>query len=157
MSTSVYDSSAVLTQVAKIKTWLNEWVTRSPIELSWTAKKTPYVNVWIKQHHLLYMPSCVTRWWTLWNIFGQITLHCSNHLVDEREHLYYPSSPCLTSSCPSSSTLSASFSSLCLCQLEQSLSCHWLDLSRLWSCLRLKLWGTWSCKRQSSAPSWPGQ
>ena len=23
----------------KIKTWLNEWVTRSPIELSWTAKK----------------------------------------------------------------------------------------------------------------------
>ena len=46
--------------------------------------------------------------------------------------------PCLTSSSPSSSTLSASFSSLCpcpcpcLCQSEQSLSCHCLDLSRLW-------------------------
>ena len=34
------------------------------------------------------MPSCVTRWWTLWNIFGQIALHCSNHLVDEHDHLY---------------------------------------------------------------------
>ena len=46
--------------------------------------------------------------------------------------------PCLTSSSPSSSTLSASFSSFCpcpcpcLCQSEQSLSCHCLDLSRLW-------------------------
>ena len=29
-------------------------------------------------------------------MFGQITLHCSNYLVDEHEHLYYVLPPCLT-------------------------------------------------------------
>ena len=127
---------------------------------AWSKKLHVHVNVWIKEHHLVFMPTSVTRWWTLWIIFGQIVLHCSNHLMNVNISII--AAPGLTSSWPSSSTLSDSFSLLCLCQSEQSRSCQCLDLSRLWRWLRLKLWGhskisTWSCRRQTCGPSWPGQ
>ena len=49
---------------------------------AWSKKLHVHVNVWIKEHHLVFMPTSVTRWWTLWIIFGQIVLHCSNHLMN---------------------------------------------------------------------------
>ena len=127
-------------------------------------RKTPYINVRIKEHHLVSMPTCVTRWWTLWNIFGQITLHCSNHLVDEHDHLYCSTTlPYLI--------FSKFKHTFCFVFLVMPLPLPLplpvgtvLELPLPgpvkvvnWRCLRLKFSGTWSCRRQSSGPSWSGQ